>query len=76
MADIVNVEPGAEWYSSSSIAFQIDGEDLMHVTDIGPDGWGFVRLYESTAEDARILFEGRVHLTAHETDEDNEDEEN
>jgi hypothetical protein len=60
-----DLEPGAEWYDGESIGFQIDGNDLIQITDIHTDGTAHVRVFTSTDPDASVLFEGTVNVTAH-----------
>ncbi len=47
-------------------ALQIDGNDLVHLTDISPDdGTARLTIFASSHEKAPILWTGTVNLTAH-----------
>jgi hypothetical protein len=47
-------------------ALQIDGNDLVHLTDISPDdGTARLTVFASSHEKAPILWAGTVNLTAH-----------
>lgn len=56
---------GAKRFGSSSVAFQVDGHDLIHVSEIDADGNAFIIVYVSTDPEAEVIFSGRVNVSAH-----------
>lgn len=68
----LDIEPEVEWYDSDSIAFQIDGNDLVHVSEIDDEGNATIRVFASTEREATVLFEGTVNVFKHREKEDEE----
>jgi hypothetical protein len=58
-------EIGAEWIDSNSLAFQIEGNDLVHVSDIDTDGTATITVFTSSHPDASIVFTAQVNVFAH-----------
>ena len=56
---------GAKRFDTSSVAFTVDGHDIVHVTDIDANGNAIVVVYKSSSPDAVILFSGRININAH-----------
>jgi len=56
---------GAKRFDSRSVAFQVDGHDLVHVSEIDANGNAFIIVYESSHPDAGVLFSGRLNVAAH-----------
>ena len=56
---------GAKRFDSRSVAFQVDGHDLVHVSEIDANGNAIVIVYESSHPDAEVLFTGRINVAAH-----------
>ena len=48
-----------------NIAFQVEGNDLVHVSDIAEDGTATVRVFASTHSAAAVIFDGVVNIFAH-----------
>jgi len=53
---------GAKRFDTRSVAFQVDGQDLVHVSEIDGDGNAIVIVYESSHPDAEVLFTGRINV--------------
>ena len=53
---------GAKRFDNTSVAFHVDGHDIVHLSEIDSDGNAFVIVYESTHPDAGVLFSGRVNI--------------
>jgi len=64
------IDTGVEWINDDSFAFVIEGNDLVHVANIGDDGTATITVFTSTHSDASILFTGTVNIFAHRTQED------
>jgi hypothetical protein len=56
---------GAKRFDTRSVAFHVDGHDLVHITEIDADGNAFVIVYASSHPDAEVLFTGRINVAAH-----------
>ena len=56
---------GAKRFDTSSVAFTVDGNDIVHITDIDSDGDAFVIVYKSSHPDSVVLFSGRINVNAH-----------
>jgi hypothetical protein len=56
---------GAKRFGASSVAFQVDGHDLVHVSEIDADGFAFVIVYASSDPEAEVIFSGRINIDAH-----------
>lgn len=57
------IEVGIDWIKSSGFAVQVDGMDLVHVTDIDAEtGTALVRVFASTHPDAAVMFEAVINL--------------
>lgn len=56
---------GAKRFDTASVAFTVDGHDLVHISEIDSDGNAFVIVYESSHADAEVLFSGRININAH-----------
>lgn len=54
-----------DWYDHDSMALQVDGNDLVQISDIAPDGTATVTVFASTVEDSPVLFTGTVNVFAH-----------
>lgn len=62
-ADFDSIEVGIDWMKGTGFALQVDGNDLVHVTDIDREtGQALVRVFTSTDPDAAVLFEGTVNV--------------
>ncbi|MFE6966839.1 hypothetical protein ACFVAJ_17145 [Agromyces sp. NPDC057679] len=69
------MEVTTDWPGSSAMTLQVEGNDLVSVTDIDWEtGGAWIKVYESTHPDAAIIFEGRVNLAAHLDAEDEEED--
>jgi hypothetical protein len=67
------LDPGTDWYDGDSLAFQIDGHDLVHVSDINREtGVATIRVFTSTHPDAPVLFEGTVNVKERKEQDDDE----
>jgi hypothetical protein len=55
---------GAKRFGVSSVAFHVDGQDLVHV-HVDADGKAVVIVFESSAPDADVIFTGRIDVSAH-----------
>ena len=53
---------GAKRFDARSVAFQVDGQDLVHISEIDSDGNAFVIVFESSHPDAEVLFTGRINV--------------
>ncbi|MGV8965383.1 MAG: hypothetical protein ACOH2F_03815 [Cellulomonas sp.] len=61
--DCDELEPGAEWISGDSFAFQVRGNDLVHVSDIDDlTGEAVIRVFAGTDSSAPVIFSGTVNL--------------
>ena len=56
---------GAKRFGTSSVAFHVDGHDLVHISEIDADGFAFVIVYASTDPEAEVIFSGRINVAAH-----------
>jgi hypothetical protein len=64
-SDTGTVELDVHCYGKGA-AVQVDGNDLVHLTDIGPDdGTARVTVYSSGHETAPVLWTGTVSLVGH-----------
>ena len=61
---------GAKRFDTSSVAFTVDGQDLVHVCDIDANGNAYVVVYESTDTNAMVLFSGRINIAARKEEND------
>lgn len=52
-------------FDKNQIAFQVENNDIVHITDIGIDGTATVTVFTSTHPDAGVLFTGTVNVLAH-----------
>jgi flagellar basal body rod protein FlgC len=59
---------GAKRFGPSSVAFMVDGQDLVHISEIDRDGNAFVIVYASSHPDAEVLFTGHINVAARPTD--------
>jgi hypothetical protein len=59
---------GAKRFDTASVAFTVDGHDLVHISEIDANGSAFVIVYESSHPDAEVLFSGRINVNAHKED--------
>lgn len=58
-----HVEVGIDWLKYTGFAVQVDGLDIVHVTDIDEEtGTAVVRVFSSTHPDATVLFEAVLNL--------------
>jgi flagellar basal body rod protein FlgC len=55
---------GAKRFDTRSVAFQVDGQDLVHISEIDSDGNAFVIVFESSHPDAEVLYTGRINVSA------------
>lgn len=45
------------------IAFQVDGCDLVHITDVDEEtGWGHITVFTSSDSNAAVLFSGPINV--------------
>ena len=56
---------GARRFDTRSVAFNVDGHDLVHISEIDADGNAFIIVYESSHPDAGVQFTGRINVAAH-----------
>jgi len=56
---------GAKRFGASSVAFQVDGHDLVHISEIDADGFAFVIVYASSDPEAEVIFSGNINVAAH-----------
>lgn len=60
------LEGQVDWVKATWCAFQIDGQDLVHVRDMNREtGEATIVVFASTAGDADRIFEGVVNIAAH-----------
>lgn len=58
-----DIETSTEWFNAHSVAFQVHGADIVHLSDIDEEtGWATLTVFTSTHPDARILFTGQVNI--------------
>jgi hypothetical protein len=62
---------GAKRFDNTSVAFHVDGWDLVHISEIDADGNAFIIVFESSHPDAEVLFTGRINV-AHRKNEDHD----
>lgn len=55
---------GAKRFDTRSVAFHVDGHDLVHISEIDADGNAFVIVFASALPDAEVLFTGRINVSA------------
>jgi hypothetical protein len=56
---------GAKRFGTRSVAFHVDGHDLVHISEIDNDGFAFVIVFASSDPQAEVLFTGRINVAAH-----------
>lgn len=56
---------GAKRFNARSVAFHVDGHDLVHISEIDADGNAFVIVFASSHPQAEVLFTGRINVSAH-----------
>lgn len=61
---------GAKRFGASSVAFHVDGHDLVHISEIDQDGNAFVIVFASSHPDAEVLFTGRINVAARKEDDE------
>ncbi|MDP8971197.1 MAG: hypothetical protein M3N52_12030 [Actinomycetota bacterium] len=67
------LNPGVDWINSRAVAYQMDGADLVQVTNIDREtSEATVRVFASVDGNAPVIFEGKVwvKLAADEPGED------
>jgi hypothetical protein len=53
---------GAKRFDASSVAFHVDGHDLIHICDIDANGNAVVVVYDSPLPDAAVVFHGVINI--------------
>jgi hypothetical protein len=60
---LTNLGPGVEWINDEAFGFQVDGNDLVQISNIDPStGMAQIRVYSSVDPDAEIICEDIVQL--------------
>lgn len=60
---LFSLEFRADWLDSHGVAFQVDGQDLVHITDIDSEtGIATVTVFSSSHPDATVLFTGEINV--------------
>jgi hypothetical protein len=58
-----DLEAAIDWMKYTGFAVQIEGHDIVHITDIDQDtGAATIRVFTSTHPDAAVLFEGVINV--------------
>lgn len=61
-----DLDAQVDWPNGRSLAFQVDGNDLVHVNDIDHEtGDASVTVFASTDPQAPIIFQGTVNIRQH-----------
>lgn len=58
---------GAKRFNTRSVAFHVDGHDLVHIAEIDSEGFAFIIVYASSDPDAEVIFTGRINVSAHQS---------
>lgn len=62
---------GAKRFDASSVAFHVDGNDLVHICEIDREGNAFVIVFASAHPDAEVIFSGQINV-AHRKEENHD----
>jgi hypothetical protein len=60
---LANLEPGVSWITDEAFAFQVDGHDVVQISNIDPEtGMAQIRIFASVDDDAEVICQDVITL--------------
>lgn len=60
---LANLEPGVSWITDEAFAFQVDGNDVVQISNIDPStGMAQIRIFGSVESDAPVICQDVITL--------------